>query len=99
MIHSQILLEKNIRIRIKGIDAPEIRGKCQNEIELAQRSRDYLRKKIMNSRSVILKNISRGNYFRIIADVYVDEINIGDLLIKEKLAQKYTKNNKKNWCK
>ena len=36
-------LEKTARLRIRGIDAPELRGKCRQEKILAKRARDHLR--------------------------------------------------------
>jgi len=45
------IVGKNIRVRIKGIDAPEIKGKCQKETNLAIMARDYLRNAINQVRS------------------------------------------------
>lgn len=33
-----------------------------------------------------MRNINRGKYFRIAADVYIDGKNLGDILIKNNLA-------------
>ena len=50
------------------------------------------------AKSIILKNIKRGKYFRLIADVYVDGVNLGKLLIKQNHAVKYKGKTKKTWC-
>ena len=55
---------------------------------------EYLR----SAKSIILKNIKRGKYFRLIADVYVDGISLGELLIKYKHAVIYQGKTKKTWC-
>ena len=83
------IVGKNIRIRIKGIDAPEIKGKCQTEIDLAIMARDYLRNAINQSSQIELRNIERGKYFRIVGELYIDGENISKGLLKEKLAYIY----------
>ena len=92
------IVGKNIRIRIKGIDAPEIKGKCQKEIDLAIMARDYLRNAINQSSQIELRNIERGKYFRIIGDLYIDGENISKGLIKEKLAYIYHGGKQRSWC-
>jgi len=92
------IVGKNIRIRIKGIDAPEIKGKCQKEIDLAIIARDYLRNAINQSSQIELRNIERGKYFRIVGELYIDGENISKSLIKEKLAYIYHGGKKRSWC-
>ena len=91
------IVGKNIRIRIKGIDAPEIKGKCQKEIDLAVMARDYLRNAINKSNQIELRNIERGKYFRIVGELYIDGENISNNLIKRKLAYHYNGGGR-SWC-
>ena len=92
------IIGKNIRIRLKGIDAPEIKGKCQKEIDLAIMARDYLRNAINQSSHIELRNIERGKYFRIVGELYIDGENISNNLIKRKLAYHYNGGKKRSWC-
>ena len=92
------IVGKNIRIRIKDIDAPEIKGKCQKEIDLAIMARDYLRNAINQSSQIELRNIERGKYFRIVGELYIDGENISNNLIKRKLAYYYNGRKKRSWC-
>ena len=92
------IVGKNIRIRIKGIDAPEIKGKCQKEIDLAVMARDYLRNAINKSNQIELRNIERGKYFRIVGELYIDGQNISNNLIEKKLAYYYNVGRKKDYC-
>ena len=93
------IVGKNIRIRIKGIDAPEIKGKCQTEIDLAIMARDYLRNAINQSSQIELRNIERGKYFRIVGELYIDGENISKDLMKKNIVYQYTGGKKKDWCK
>ena len=92
------IVGKNIRIRIKGIDAPETKGKCQTEIDLAIMARDYLRNAINQSSQIELRNIERGKYFRIVGELYIDGKNISNNLIERKLAYYYNGRKKRSWC-
>jgi len=91
------IIGKNIRIRILGIDAPEINGKCAFEKELAIKARDFVQMLLDNADSVVLKNLDRGNFFRLLAEVIVDGKNLGELLVAKDLAVRY-QGKKSSWC-
>jgi micrococcal nuclease len=50
------------------------------------------------AKNITLKNIKLGKYFRLIADVYIDGVSLGELLIKYKHAEVYQGKAKKTWC-
>lgn len=86
-------------VRLKGIDCPELRTKNKDEKECAILARDFLRHQIMD-KMILLKNVELEKYGRILADVYLNESNMSDLLCEHKLAVKYeggTKNCPDNW--
>lgn len=67
---------KNISIRIRGFNAVELRTKNKVQKEKAVRAQTDL-KLLLDSAGVIkLYNIERGKYFRLIADVYIDNVNL-----------------------
>lgn len=92
------LISNNIRVRLSGIDTPEMKSKCWRERQLAKKARDYLRKRLKGSNDITLKNLQRGKYFRIVADVFIDGVNINKELVDKKLAYVYKKGRKNNWC-
>jgi len=83
------LIGKNIPIRIAGVDTAELNSKDPNERALAILARDFSRAKLAAGKTIILKNIQRGKYFRIVADVYIDSNSLGDDLLAAGLAKKY----------
>jgi endonuclease YncB( thermonuclease family) len=86
-------------IRVKGIDTPEIRGKCKIEKVLARKAKQQTVLMLRGAKFIELKNISRGKYFRLVADVYVDNVSLAEILINSKLAVKYDGGRKtKDWC-
>lgn len=93
------VIGKRVPIRLNGVDTPEIRGKCEAEKKLARTAKMFTVEKLRSAKTIELKNIQRGKYFRIVADTYVDGISLGDLLIKNHLAKPYDgKSSRKSWC-
>lgn len=94
------IIGHRISIRVNGIDTPEIRGKCLQEKNLARQAKQLTVSLLRNAKTVELRNMKRGKYFRIVADVYVDDINLGSKLIEQELAVSYDGGHKsKDWCK
>ena len=92
------VIGEHMSIRINGIDTPELRGKCDKEKQLARLAKQFTVEPLRAAKSVVLKNIKRGKYFRLIADVYVDGVNLGEQLIKHGHAVKYKGKTKQAWC-
>ena len=92
------VIGEHMSIRINGIDTPELRGKCDEEKQLARLAKQFTVERLRAAKSVVLKNIKRGKYFRLIADVYVDGVNLGEQLIKHGHAVKYKGKTKQAWC-
>ena len=92
------IVGKNIPIRLNGVDTPEIRGKCKYEKDLAIKARDFVRNKLANAKEIKLNNLQRGKYFRVVANVMVDGVNLEQELLDNELAYKYTGGKKSSWC-
>lgn len=91
------LLGKEIKIRIRGIDTPEIRGSCKSVKMFAYRVKKYVKNKLDNADEIKLWTIGRGKYFRLIADVYVDGQNLGHHLLELGMAKPYDGGTKLEW--
>jgi endonuclease YncB( thermonuclease family) len=85
-----------LSVRLNGIDTPEIKGKdiSEEEKQEAILARDFVSKLILN-KFVRLENIETEKYGRILADVYIDNIHLNELLIKNRYAVKYDGGTKK----
>ena len=84
---------------MNGVDAPEIRGKCQYEKDLALKARDFVRVKLANAKEIKLTNLQRGKYFRVVANVLVDGVSLEQELLNNELAYGYDGGKKLSWCK
>ena len=92
------VLCKSMPVRISGIDAPEMRGKCPQEIAGALAAKNYLAGQVMNAKDIALHDPTRDKYFRISAYVFVDGVNVGDEMVKQGLARTYTGGKRAGWC-
>ena len=93
------LLGENIPVRFAGIDAPELQAKCDLEKQLAVKARDLVQTTLEKAHSITLKNAKRGKYFRIVASVEADGVNVSEVLLQEGLAVVYDGGKKsKDWC-
>lgn len=92
------VLCKNMPVRISGIDAPEIRGKCPQEIADAIVAKNYLTGQVMSAKDIALHDPTRDKYFRINAHVVADGVNIGDEMVKQGLARTYSGGKRAGWC-
>ena len=93
------IVGKNIPVRLEGVDTPEINGKCQYEKDLALEARDFVRNKLSNAVEILLNDLQRGKYFRIVAKVYIDGVSLEEELLQNGLAYQYNGGKKSNWCK
>ncbi|MFV1985198.1 MAG: thermonuclease family protein, partial [Thiohalomonadales bacterium] len=53
---------------------------------------------LRNAKVVELRDMKRGKYFRIIADVYIDGQSLADILINKGLAVTYDGGKRQSWC-
>lgn len=93
------VFSKKLGVRIRGIDTPEIRGKCPAEKALAKEARDLVKMMVTQAHQIDLRDIGRGKYFRIVANVVIDGRSVADLLLQKGLAVPYDGGTKtKDWC-
>ena len=89
----------DIRVRVNGIDTPEIKGKCEKEKYDAQQAKEMVADILKDAEPIVLRNMERGKYFRIAADVIVDGESLGDMLIEAGVAVRYDGGKKTHkWC-
>ena len=93
------IIGKKINIRVNGIDTPEIRGKCEQEKYSAEQAREMVADILKDAEKIELKNMERGKYLRIAADVFADGESLADILIESGMAVRYDGGKKTyNWC-
>lgn len=86
-------------VRLRGIDAPEMRTKCANEKACATYAKEMMAAQVLD-KIVTLENVSYDKYGRVLADVFVDSVNVTDKLLANNLAVPYdggTKQTPNDW--
>jgi len=89
---------RNVSIRVADIDTPEIKGHCSEEIHLARKARDLTASLLKAGSAVELKNLRRGYYGRIVAEVWIDGESLGASLLGRGLARQYYSWSRQKWC-
>ena len=97
----RIWLDQTVRtsVRLRGVDAPEMRGQCPTERELARAATAFMRGLLVSATSICLMNVEPDKYGgRVLADVEVDGQSAAALLIKYELARPYDGGRRLGWC-
>lgn len=87
------------RVRLAGIDAPEIRGRCDEERRRALEARAAL-EHLVEGRAVILADIGPDKYFgRVVGRILIDgERDAGAILLAAGHARAYDGRTRTSWC-
>ena len=79
-------VKMKIKVRLAGINAPEVRGKSRPE---GLKTRDFLRSLILN-KDIVIKTTKdkKGKYGRYIGVIYMEDKNVNEMLVEKQLAVK-----------
>lgn len=89
---------QRIPVRLLGIDAPERRGRCAEETRLAQRAAEFLTALLSHAREIELREVGRDKYFRLLARIHADGVDVGQALLEAGLAREYKGGRREPWC-
>lgn len=88
-----------VNIRIRGIDAPEMKSRCAEEHFAAERAREALSSLIGDGR-VSISNIAGAKYYgRVLADVETTAgIEVAPALLMAAVVRPYRGGRRAGWC-
>jgi endonuclease YncB( thermonuclease family) len=88
-----------VSVRVRGIDAPEMKSRCSAEQAAALRARSAL-DLLVGGAPVLLSNIGGGKYYgRVLADVTTAEgVAVGPSLLARSLVRPYAGGKRQGWC-
>ncbi len=92
---------ENIPVRIKHIDTPEKRSRCDTEAQkererrLAAEAEAFTRSQLEGAETITLHEIDRGTFFRLVAEVRVDGEDLGTLITEAGYAIPFGSG---DWC-
>lgn len=95
------LIGREISVRVKGVDTPEIKGKTECEKQLASTAQKMVAGMLSTARQIDLVALERDKYFRVLSDVQFDGRSLSAYLLEQKLAYPYDggAKSKIDWCK
>ncbi len=83
------IIGQKIPVRVRGIDCGEIRNPDKNARKNALEIRRIIEGKLREAKKITLRRVGRDKYFRLLADVIVDGVSLGDWEIKQGYARPY----------
>jgi len=90
--------EVETHVRLGGIDAPELNGRCPGERALAKEARKVLADAVGGG-EVALSEIHYGKYAgRVVAEVSVDGRPVSDTLLAAGVARPESSGRRRPWC-
>lgn len=84
-------------VRLRGLDAPEMRAGCPEEKILAIKSRDSLTTFLAAAKRIDLIDLRRGHFERFRATVMIDGKDAAAIMIAAGLARPW-RGRRENWC-
>ncbi|QLH69261.1 thermonuclease family protein [Rhodopseudomonas palustris] len=87
------------RVRLRGIDAPELKAQCARELRMAEAAADELRR-LLAEGEVAIYNIGPDKYQgRVVADVATKRTaNVSNALLDGGYARAYGGGHRDGWC-
>ena len=85
-----------IAVRIRGIDTPELNDEREYIRKISIQAKEELERLLYSGEKVVLYDLGRDKYFRLLASVKVGDIDIAEYMIEQGLAKEYD-GGKKVW--
>ncbi len=102
VVRAHIWLGQTIEsmVRIRGIDTPEIKGKCEFERQKADEAKIFV-EKMVDGKDIFLEQISYDKYGgRVVAIIKTKgHKSLAEEMINKGLAREYQGKTKQGWCK
>lgn len=91
--------EITVAVRLRGIDAPERKGRCAAERDLARQATTLL-STTLHARQIVLRDISGGKYFgRVLATVETaDGMPVSAVMLRAGVVRSYRGKARASWC-
>jgi len=98
-VHLSPGLDPMSRVRLRGIDAPELKASCPQELQMAEAAREALRG-LLGEGEVAIFNIGPDKYSgRVVADVATKKTaNVSSALLAAGHARSYGGGHRMGWC-
>lgn len=100
-VRARIWLRQELvtEVRLRGVDTPELHGRCPEERQRAREARDFVVERVAG-RDVWLRDLSEDKYGgRVVARLSTrDGADLGAALLERGLAHVYGGGRKDGWC-
>jgi endonuclease YncB( thermonuclease family) len=99
-VRAQIWLGQTlaVRVRIDGVDAPELKARCAEERSMALAARDFLSRRLMGAEVTLTRVVYDKYGGRVRAKVADAKGDVAAALIAAGLARSYHGERREPWC-
>ena len=97
-VHQRAGRDLVARVRLRGIDAPEMKASCQAELDKAEAATEALRN-LLGQGGVMIYNLGSEKYGRVLADVATRRTtNVSAAMLAGGYARSYNGGHRDGWC-
>ena len=98
-VHVWLGLDVTTKVRLRGIDAPELRARCPDELQKAEAARGALMA-LLAEGDIQVSNVGRDKYGgRVVADAATRRTpNISQAMLAAGHARRYGGGRRESWC-
>ncbi len=97
-IHRRDARDLVVSVRLRGIDAPELKASCAEELDKAEAAADALRN-LLGQGGVTISNLGEDKYGRLLADVATRRTaSVSATLLAGGFARSYNGGHREGWC-
>lgn len=93
--------KNSLKVRIMGVDTPEIKGKCRKETALARKAKQFTVAFVRAPGYIVLsydKSRKYDRYGRLLAYLSVDGRDLSKSLIENNFGRRYDGGKRRGWC-
>ena len=87
-----------LKVRLWGVDTPEMLGKCLDEKQLARKAKQYVHDVLSDALEIKIKIMGKDKYGRVAALIMYDDNDLASELLMEGLARPYHGGRRESWC-
>lgn len=85
------------KMRLRGVDTPEVDGACPHERMIAQQATEFL-VSLLSRNDIVITRFGLDRHDRRLVTIYLNTGTAGQALLDQGLAERYGASPQTNWC-
>lgn len=98
VIDGDTLMVGRERVRVMGVDTPEIQCQCEHECRGAIAAKKFVQDALLSAGTVSIEREGADKYRRTLARIYVNGRDLAELIIAAGHGRPYHGERRQSWC-